>query len=131
MVRNFTIPYSIAIAFNGAEYDLHNNFTAAKMEFDFEKKSLHVRFEPWGEPEDRQPVNLIFEKIDSLFISPEILSIEELFLEELGFKSPDDVDYDWLTSEAKSTPLDHFVIALSECRYIRVSCKSIVASLGQ
>lgn len=85
MIKNFFIPYNVGLTFDGKEYDLHNDFDMTRIEMNFESRSFAIRFQKGKRETDEASIILNFLLVESIFISPRILSLTELTVVELGY----------------------------------------------
>ncbi len=111
MRKNFKIDQGNALIQGEKIFDLHNCYNFSR--FSVEAKKAYFSFEPnqtWGK--GLPPVLIIFEGLLYLelnldFCSDTQFNSDEFEIDEMGYKSPNDFDYDWLLTERQADKEDH------------------------
>ncbi len=124
MEKSFEIGQSNEIIKTGKVYDLHNLYNFVGVILKGNSRQLQILFEPNSEYGKNQlPISLNFEEIDYLEFSPDFGVRVVSGLDEMGYKSPEDRDDEWLKGEKHITPEDHLFFRLDEGDFIRVHCR--------
>ena len=127
MDKDFEIGQSNEIIKSGKIYDLHNLYNITGIILDRNLSQLKIMFKPASEYGEGNPsLVLNFRNIDYLEFSLNTMGI--LGLDEMGYKSPEDRDNNWLMNEQQSTPEDHLFLRLLDGDgndFIRVHCQKI------
>ncbi|MEI5638311.1 MULTISPECIES: hypothetical protein [unclassified Pseudoalteromonas] len=122
MDKNFTVGQSNELVVNDIFYDLHNVYQLKDLTFD--GNELRILFELDGkELELPKQLVLVFDGVTFLQFSDEINPKRFWAVEEMGYKSFDDFDDDWLATEQQSEFKDHLFIRLVGNGFIRVYSK--------
>lgn len=124
MKKGFLVGQSNEVVKEGKIYDLHNEYDFSGIAVNGTKQ-LRVLFEPNSESgSDNMPVSLLFDEIDYLELSRNFGSRAVQSLDELGYKTPDDHDNEWLLGEQQASNGDHLFIRLDGVDFIRVHSRS-------
>ena len=103
--------------------DLYNCFGLHSFYFNRLKSEFSIIFFPLPEWTKRTKfVQIDFSDLDYFQISD--LTYDDLTgIEEIGYKTPGDEDYDWLLSEEQAQEFDHIFIRLINFGFIRIHSK--------
>lgn len=129
MIKNFIISSSVNLKFDGQEPDLHNCYRVQTITHCSQTRTFKIIFSQTYPP--NAPTTLItleFSNTAILSVSENIFNLKEPYLEEMGYKNPDDTDLDWLIEQRKSTPDDHLILRFCDDEYIRVYCDRATAT---
>jgi hypothetical protein len=122
MDKNFIVGQSNELVVNEIFYDLHNVYQLKDLNFD--GSELRIVFElNDDEIELPKQLALAFGGVTFLQLSDEISSKRFWAVEEMGYKSSDDYDDNWLATEQQSESKDHLFIRLVGNGFIRVYSK--------
>ena len=106
MEKNFKIGQSSELVQGEKTFDLHNCYDFSG--FHLEAKKAFLSFEPNLEyGEGLPPIVIEFDNLIYLAVSSDFCSTGQLDLDEMGYKSPDDFDDEWLLGEAQADKKDH------------------------
>jgi len=126
MNKGFEIGQSNEIIKAGKVYDLHNRYEFIAVVLKAKDRRLQLLFEPNQEyRKDELPISLNFEEVDYLEFSPNFGTRVISGLDEMGYKSPEDQDDEWLMNEQQATPNDHLFFRMDGGDFIRVHCKNV------
>ncbi|ODS22391.1 hypothetical protein AB835_14410 [Candidatus Endobugula sertula] len=133
MEKNFTIEQAISINCEDQNFDLHNCYDFKELKFEVATKTVILAFELnksiSGLDGSATSITFKFTGIDHFELSPQFANYVNHELSEMGYKNPDDTDYDWLVDESKSTNSDHIFFRLANDEYIRLhSCWAVVST---
>ncbi len=132
MERNFTIEQAVSVNYEDQCFDLHNCYDFKEFCFEVLTKTVLLKFElNNGVANSNNMARLIclkFSSVDYFELSPQFVNGVNQNLSEIGYKNPDDTDYDWLINESKSTRLDHIFFRLANDEYIRLHSRWAVVS---
>jgi len=122
MEKNFAVDQAIGLSCEGHYFDLHNCYDFQGFDFDVAGKTFYLNFtRSSGSQQDlKQKVSIKFVGIDAFELSDDFFRHINRNLSELGYKSADDRDHDWLVGEDKSSPQDHLFFRFEADQYIRV-----------
>ncbi len=124
MEKTFSLGQSNELIKAGKIYDLQNLYNFVGLVLKGKERQLQILFEPNLDSGNKgSSVSLVFDEIDYLELSPNFGSRVITGLDEMGYKSPDDRDDEWLLSEQQSTLDDHLFVRLDGADFIRVHCK--------
>lgn len=133
MYRPFTIHNSIVIRFQGYDLDVHNSYELTSIECGLGHCGISILFkkdfDEWVDPNDPRGFVICFEGVTYFAYSFENLAIIPSEIDEIGFKSPNDTDYDWLLTEEQAEPDDHIVFRFINDEILRVFAKNIVVKI--
>lgn len=102
-------------------YDLHNVYDFSGVLLEPKDQYLQLSFSPILEfGRGKIPLSIIFRKITFLEFSSGFGTRKFSGLDEVGYKSPEDTDYDWLMNEEQSCENDHLFFRMDGDEYIRV-----------
>lgn len=131
MRKSFTIGQSNELVHDDNIYDLHNRFDLEHLSIS-PSRSLtlvlcpHVEYGR-GLPSLRvEAVDVDFLELSNGFGTRDLSGIEEL-----GYKSPDDTDLDWLMGEHQAKSEDHLVLRFSAEDYIRFHARDVSLVKGE
>lgn len=130
MKKNFLITDAVAVQIENDHCDLHNDFDLALFEVNLAKKCLRLTFTRSSEAAIKNRnyyLALLFSEVDYLNVSNGVLGKMVSDIVEIGYKSPDDVDHDWLMKESQASPADHLFFRLAGDQFIRVHSKFALA----
>jgi hypothetical protein len=133
MDKNFSIANAVAIRVGNDECDLHNDFDLTLLEVDLARRNLRLTF-TWAieaaAPNRNRHLTLAFNEVEFLNVSGGVLGKMVRDVVELGYKSPEDFDHDWLMRERQASPPDHLFVRLAGDEFIRVHSRSALAQFG-
>lgn len=135
MDKNFLLRDSVALESETLYIDLHNFYDFKRVELLYTKdeNSLELNFERNDEFNtiERNPkrVKLIFRNLQFLVFSSNYFLEFSPNVEEIGYKNPDDFDYDWLLNEEQKSQSSHLVIRFENGEYLRLFSLQIELSL--
>lgn len=131
MEKNFLITRtSVEISYHGKVYDLHNcyKFNGISLISHIETK-LEIHFdkmeEDWVKVDDPKQITFVFHGVKYLEFSKLFFLEESTTIEELGYKDPQDNDYNWLMCEEHFTGQQHFIFRFEDEEYARVWAEKI------
>ena len=125
MKKNFRIDQGNALIKGTNTFDLHNCYDFSG--FSLEAKRARLGFEPnqeWGT--GLPPVLILFDGLECLEVNMSFFgdhprsSSDEIEIDEMGYKNPDDFDYDWLLTEQQANNKDHIIFRFFGGRSIRI-----------
>jgi hypothetical protein len=120
MEKKFELGQSNEILKGGRIYDLHNMYDFTGI-YVGANRDVHISFQANAEQGRGQPsLALVFSGVDYLEFSPGFGARAVQDLDELGYKSPDDRDDEWLLTEQQATPGDHLFLRFGGGDFIRV-----------
>lgn len=124
MKKNFFIEIGgIDLNSEGRHYDLHNIYDFYDLKISA-SSNLLIRFSVNSECLDlskgTEYVYLNFEGIRCFEISKGFWAGRSKDVAEIGYKKPDDTDYEWLLTEEQASEEDHLIIRFENQEYLRV-----------
>ncbi|MES2403693.1 MAG: hypothetical protein V4567_05055 [Pseudomonadota bacterium] len=129
MLTNFAFEGNVGIRFEGKHFDLHSFYSLEGFVVNPASGTVLLKFSSIKEFRDKvhdvQMLTLEFSEITYLEFSPKFCTNTTDSLEEIGFKSPDDRDDNWLKNLEQSEPDDHLFVRLSSLEFFRVRCSAI------
>ncbi|MCT6721674.1 hypothetical protein [Acidovorax sp. K2F] len=127
MIRNFEIVEAVGLSFEAGYFDLHNDYKIADLWNN--GGNFHIRFQRLPDSVGGQDVEIVFFGV--CFLESDVLPANgrNLFISEIGYKNPDDVDYDWLLSEFLSTTEDHLFFRFDADHFLRIFAKIAEAKI--
>lgn len=121
MKKNFSVNQAVGLSCEGHYFDLHNYYDFQGFDFDVAGKTFCLKFTRTSESQElKQKVSIKFVGIDAFELSDDFVAHINRNLLELGYKSADDRDHDWLVGEDDSLPQDHLFFRFEADQYIRV-----------
>lgn len=121
MKKNFLVDRAVCLSCEGNYFDLHNCYDFQGFDFDVKRKTFCLNFTLVPESTDlKRNVSIKFTNVNNIEFSSEFFTHINRNLSELGYKSTDDQDYDWLMDEDKSLPQDHLFFRFEGDQYIRL-----------
>ena len=130
MKRSFAVPSSVEIEVEDRYIDVHNNFRLARILTNALSCEILLTFEKlaadWVDPTDPGIFHICFNGVTHLEHSFEELNAVPADVDEIGFKHPDDANYDWLLSEDESEPNDHLGFRFTNDEYLRIFANDAV-----
>ncbi|HKP68703.1 MAG TPA: hypothetical protein VJV05_05430 [Pyrinomonadaceae bacterium] len=133
MNRSFAVPDSIAIQVEDRYLDLHNDFHLARIGRNEGECEIMLVFEKesgeWVHRTDPAIFHICFNGVTHLKHSFEELDSVPAEVDEIGFKNPDDANYDWLMDEDEAEPTDHLVFRFVNDEYLRIFAKEAVIKI--
>lgn len=121
MEKNFLVDQAIGLSCEEHYFDLHNCYDFQGFDFDVIEKTFCLNFTIASESQDlKQKVSIKFVGVDTLEFSNGFFIHINRNLSEIGYKSADDQDHDWLVGEDKSSPQDHLFFRFEADQYIRL-----------
>lgn len=132
MNRNFSIADAVAIQVDGSYSDLHNDFDLCELTVNFLERLVRLRFDRTrnaGPSPNVRRLVLEFVEVDYLDVSPGVLRMMTCYFNEVGYKSPQDFDHDWLMPESQSGIADHIFLRLSGDEFIRLHSNKAIATM--
>ena len=122
MEKNFQIGQSNELIKNDIVYDLHNHYDFASLTIDC-NRTMRLSFVAISEFGEENIIILEFKNLDYLGFSSNFGASKIKNLDEIGYKSPDDLDDQWLLSEQQASSIDHLFFRFEEEHFVRVHCK--------
>lgn len=120
MKRDFALGQSNELLGGGKIYDLHNHYDLGGIAI-FSTGCACVWFTPSEEHGAGRPAVVIdIGGIDHLEMTSGVAMGRVRDLVEMGYKSPDDPDLDWLMGERTAKADDHFVFSFGPIDFLRV-----------
>lgn len=119
MEKNFKVGQSNELIQGGESFDLHNCYDFSKLHL--EGNQAFLGFEP--NPEHGKNLSPVLVKFDGLIyfaVSPDFCSTAQVDLDEIGYKSPDDFDDEWLLREEQAEENDHIFFRFIGGQSVRV-----------
>jgi hypothetical protein len=105
-------------------YDLHNCFDFGGLDVS-EAGELRLTFKPNTIHGGGYSSVLVFAQgVDRLAVSSDFGPTTVEYIEEIGYKSPDDADDNWLLSQKQATPSDDLFFRFNDGHYVRFHSKS-------
>lgn len=117
-------------------YDVHNcyKFRGINIRVDADN-SLEVLFVKisgeWVKESDPSKITFVFRGVKYLEFSKLFFVEQSSTIDELGYKAPEDNDYDWLMSEEHFTGDQHFVFRFVYGEHLRIFADSIELVTGE
>lgn len=124
MNKGFEIGQNNEIIKAGKIYDLHNLYDFIGLVLKPRESRLRLLFEPNSYGKGESPISLIFEGINYLEFSPNLGTRSISGLDEMGYKNPEDHDYEWLMDEQQATSSDHLFFLMDGGDFVRVYCRN-------
>lgn len=122
MHKNFVVSNSIALESPSYYLDLHNCYLLS--DIINEENTVILVFEKtigdWVAASDPKTIELCFINVSCFTTSPNFNFLLPKGIEEMGYKSETDSNYDWLITEQKAVEKDHFVLRLVDDSVIRI-----------
>ncbi|RYH61442.1 MAG: hypothetical protein EON54_10175 [Alcaligenaceae bacterium] len=118
MIKNFKIMDAVALSFEDGYFDLHNDFKITRLKNN--GQDLAIIFSSLKDDERNGSIELIFHEFSYFESDVFPLTSECLFISEMGYKNPDDMDCDWLLSEKSSVAGDHLFFRFDADRFLRI-----------
>jgi len=126
VIKNFHVGQSIELIKDGRAFDLHNCFDFKGACF-VPDRGLRITFEPNLEfGVGFSTIHIEATGIDYFAVSPGFFSAQIDYLDEIGFKSPQDQNDNWLLMEGQTAQADHFFFRFSENHFIRFHALHVV-----
>jgi hypothetical protein len=120
MEKDFEVGQSNELIRQGTVHDLHNLYDFAWITIDDDSR-VRISFVPNAQHgKGQRPIVLEFDGIDYLELSANFGVRQISLLEEMGYKSPEDHDHEWLMSERQATMRDHLFFRLGSEDFIRI-----------
>ncbi len=124
MKKEFRIGQSNEVLKGANLYDLHNSYDFVGLAIKTKDRTLEMFFDPNpAHGGDKPPIALKFEGLDYLEFSSNFGTREVTGLEEMGYKSANDRDDQWLLDEQQSTPDDHLFFRFDDGDFVRIHCQ--------
>lgn len=123
MKKNFSVLDGVAIQAERNYCDLHNDFDLRQLSVDFIDRTICLRFtrsSSAGSSSSVECLVLDFVDVDYLDVSTGVLREMIQNIVEVGYKSPEDFDHDWLMNESQATTAAHLFLRLSGDEFIRL-----------
>lgn len=121
MKKNFLVDQAVGLSCGEHYFDLHNCYDFQGFDFDVIGKTFCLYFTLVSESQDLwKKVSIKFVGVDTLEFSDGFFIHINRNLSEIGYKSADDRDHDWLVGEDKSLPQDHLFFRFEADQYIRL-----------
>lgn len=122
MIKNFKIMDAIALSFEDNYFDLHNDFEITQLRMN--ERDLIINFSSLNGSEKNKSIEIIFHEF-SYFESDVFPLVDRcLFVSEIGYKNPDDMDCDWLLDEKSSTTGDHLFFRFDADNFLRIFARN-------
>ena len=101
-------------------YDLHNSYDFDQITVGSNRR-VQISFTPNVQHgKGQRPIVLEFETVDYLELSEQFGVRPISLLEEIGYKSPEDHDHEWLMGERQAAETDHLFFRLGGDDFIRI-----------
>ncbi|ULA64750.1 MAG: hypothetical protein LZF86_190043 [Nitrospira sp.] len=127
MEKNFRIGQSNELVRDGKVFDLHNCYDYKGIILKGSRLLL-IFFEPNLQHDGGQaPILLEFAKVTTFEVSQNFGGADVADLDEMGYKTIGDSDYNWLLDEQQATKDDDLVFRFDNNHFIRIN--SLVATL--
>ncbi|MFT4926262.1 MAG: hypothetical protein ACI8WB_002360 [Phenylobacterium sp.] len=132
MKKNYMIDQAIAVHCETLYFDLHNEYDFKQFNFKVDSKTLSLLFEPniYASNDNKKlgGITMIFSSVDYLEVSHDFVNHVTHSLIEMGYKTPNDKDLDWLITEKNFEADHHVVLRFSNDEYIRLHCLDSIIS---
>jgi len=133
MEKNFQITDSIYLKLNHSQYDIHNDYDFEKLTLDSDLNELNIFFlktkGDWVKKEDPDKISILFKNLLHITFSEDFFQEVSSTIEEIGYKSKDDFDYEWLKTDEQVENEDHLVIRFENNEYLRVYSERAIAKV--
>lgn len=127
MKKNFKIGQSNEILQDSEVYDLHNLYDFAGVRVG-PNCDVEISFDEIASLTNREStLTLTFVGVDYLEMSPQFGTQPVRDLDEMGYKSPDDRDDQWLLTEQQAKDSDHLFFRFGGAAFIRVHSQQVRA----
>lgn len=122
MIKNFKVMDAIALSFNNNYYDLHNDFKITQLQVD--KRDLKIKFASLKSDAKNRHIEIIFSEFS--YFESDVFPLTDgcLFVSEIGYKNPEDMDCDWLLGENLSVLADHLFFRFDGDHFLRIFSRS-------
>lgn len=132
MEKDFKIKYTSVEIIDREQhiYDIHNcyKFKGIKVTSDVES-ILDIFFNKisgeWVKESDPEKITFVFQGVKYLEFSKGFFIGDTTTVDEMGYKDPEDFDYDWLIGEEHFNGAQHFVFRFVYDEHIRVFAEKI------
>lgn len=135
MLADFVFDGSVGIRFDGRHYDLHSFFSVSGITVCPATGDVSVDLISIDEFRNNvhgaESLRLIFSDVNYVEFSPEFCKTRSDTIEEIGFKSPEDRDDNWLKTLDQAEHLDHLFIRFSSLEFIRLACATARVAIVQ
>lgn len=131
MTKNFDIKQMIEIRDREQRvHDIHNNYDFKEVKLNSVAEArLEICFDKtegdWVSESDPEKITFVFEGVKYLEFSKGFFTEETTTVDEMGYKDPEDFDYDWLMDEEHFTGGQHFVFRFVYDEHIRIFAERI------
>lgn len=127
MIKNFEVVDAVGLSFEGNYFDLHNDFKIIDLKID--GSDFEIAFQRLVDSEEVGGVRIEFRNFNYLESDVFPLNGDCLFISEVGYKNPDDMDCDWLLSESASRVEDHLFFRFDADHFLRICAQSVEAKI--
>ena len=118
MIKNFKVMDAVALSFNNNYFDLHNNFKITHLQIN--KRDLEIQFVSLKSDAKNKHIEIKFSELSYFESDVFPLANGYLFVSEIGYKNPEDMDRDWLLGENLSAPADHLFFRFDGDHFLRI-----------
>ncbi|MBK6918308.1 MAG: hypothetical protein IPH07_13010 [Deltaproteobacteria bacterium] len=120
MIKNFVVGQSNELLMDGRVHEIHNFYRFGGLNIGPDR-FIVISFVPC-EPNtmDFPRLKLECRDVDYFELSSQFGCKDVREVDEMGYKSPGDLDDEWLMTEQQASAADHFFLRLEHCAYIRV-----------
>lgn len=125
MVKNFQLGQSIELILDEHCFDLHNCYNLE--EISILDNKVVFRFEPdidFGKT--LPPILISFIRPTFLTIDHTLLGSSLRYLDQMGYKNPNDFDEEWLLEEKEASEEDHFLFQFVNGSTIRIFAEQAI-----
>lgn len=118
---------------NHNHYDIHNDYDFEKLVLDSQLNELNIYLVKakgdWVKKEDPDRISISFKNLLHISFSVEFFNERSPTIEEIGYKSKDDFDYEWLKNDEQIETEDHLVIRFESNEHLRVYSEWVQAKV--
>lgn len=128
MKKNFKIDQLIALENESGYYDLHNCYMLSSIIVDYSKRNISISFtkinpidHKWVNESDPNLLIISFSNIHHFSSSTNFMTENEnLSIEEVAYKEPEDFNISYFIPEELSKPDHHLLFLLENGNHIRI-----------
>lgn len=120
MIKNFVVGQSNELLMDGKVHELYNYYEFSGLRIGAHR-TVVISFVPCDpNTMDLPRLELECRHVDYFELSPDFGCKDIREVGEMGYKSPGDLDDEWLMTEQQASAADHFFLRLQDCAYVRV-----------
>lgn len=127
MKKDFHLTSSVEVTKDESSFDLHNCYGFSGLHLHSNKVMIGFIPDPiWGK--GQPDVLITFSEVRYLEVNVDFSKTclpGCLDFDEMGYKSPQDIDYDWLLSENQANFQDHLFFRFEADQYIRIYASQV------